>query len=59
MNKPHTASIRLPALAPRNPVAPMARARRAGAHRPQGGALRRRHRDALRRELLALPPPGP
>lgn len=59
MTKSRTTSIRLSALAPRNPVAPAARARQAGAHRPQGGALRRRHRDALRRELLALPPLGP
>ena len=55
----------VPASKPRNPLVPAARQRRAGAHGPTGGARRRQGRDALRRELHALPagdrgrPPSP
>lgn len=41
---------------PRNPVAMPALQRRAGAHRPSGGALRQAARRALRGELERLRP---
>ena len=46
--------ITVTALSPRNPLVAPAHFRRAGAHRPGGGALRQRRGRALRRELDQL-----
>ena len=46
---------------PRNPLVAPAQFRRAGSHRPGGGALRQQCRRVLRRELdpLTRPKPNP
>ncbi|WP_280152968.1 hypothetical protein [Piscinibacter sp. XHJ-5] len=46
---------------PRNPLVAPSHFRRAGSHRPGGGALRQQSSRALRRELdqLARPKPSP
>lgn len=50
-------TLQLTALRPRNPIAPAARARRAGRHAKAGGAMRlAAHRD-LKRELDRMKPP--
>lgn len=41
----------IPASRPRNPLVAAARLRRAGAHRPTGGALRQQAGRELRRDL--------
>lgn len=43
--------IQLPRRKPRNPVSVPARQRHAGAHGPDGGALRQRAQRALRHEI--------
>lgn len=49
-----TIKMSLTAKSPRNPLVAPAHFRRAGAHRPGGGALRQRCGRALRRELDQL-----
>jgi hypothetical protein len=50
----------VPRVKPRNPHAPAARARQAGAHRQAQATARHRGRLQLRAELAALhPPPQP
>jgi hypothetical protein len=49
-----TIKMTLTAKSPRNPLVAPAHFRRAGAHRPGGGALRQRCGRALRRELDQL-----
>ncbi len=48
-------TMTLSALKPRNPLVAAARLRKAGVHRPGGGARRRQARQALRREIENLP----
>jgi hypothetical protein len=48
-------TMTLPSLKPRNPLVAASRFRKAGAHRPGAGALRRQARIALRREIEHLP----
>ena len=43
-------------LKPRNPLAAAGRMRRAGVHRPSGGAKRKQAQRLMRREFEALPP---
>jgi hypothetical protein len=52
-------SLRMKTLRPRNPVAPAARQRRAGSHRPAAGASRQFSQRALREEIARLHPPSP
>jgi hypothetical protein len=56
-----TLQITLESAKPRNPFVAPSRARRAGVHRPRGGALRAQARTALRQELLreSAHPPHP
>jgi hypothetical protein len=52
--------VLVPRVKPRNPHAPAARARQAGAHRQAQATARHRGRLQLRAELAALhPPPQP
>ncbi len=48
--------ITIKTLKPRNPVAALARARKAGAHGANESAMRHQARRALRRELAQLAP---
>lgn len=45
----------VPSTKPRNPFAPAASRRRAGAHRAESGALRQQAQRRLRREIATLP----
>lgn len=54
MTQSRQTTVLIPASTPRNPLAVLARQRKAGAHGRQAGAERRAGRDALRRELSAL-----
>ena len=53
--------IKLNLAKPRNPLVAAAHFRRAGEHRPHGGAMRQVSRRTLRRELdqLTRPKPSP
>ncbi|MDE2277324.1 MAG: hypothetical protein KGK09_13610 [Burkholderiales bacterium] len=48
--------LNVPSLKPRNPLAIVARQRKAGLHRDTAGALRQQAQRALRRELERLRP---
>jgi hypothetical protein len=53
MKTRHLSPLQLTRPAPRNPVAPAARGRRAGSHRASSGALRQQARHELRLRVQA------